>query len=119
MTAVSSSKYVNCRQCESGESAELELISDWVQTNNTCQGTGLVEQCEEAGGTCVTVQEGFYTVSAVWLSVGTIWFIWIFRALRQLQTIHPLEWRVLNKPEKRQEEEEEGTGEKFKYFCCC
>ena len=79
----------------------------------------MVEQCQEAGGQCVTTREGFYIISGVWLALGTLWFVWIFRALRQLQTIDPVEWRVLNKPVKREEEDEEGNEEKFKYFYCC
>ena len=108
-----------CRECEEEERQNTGLISDWSQANNTCQGTVMVEQCREEGGQCVTTREGFYLISGVWLALGTLWFVWIFRALRHLQTINPGEWRVLNKPVKRQEEEEEGKEEKFKYFYCC
>ena len=74
-----------------------------------------MEQCQEAGGQCVTTREGFYTISAVWLALGALWFVWIFRALRQLQTIEPGEWRVLNRPERR-EVAGDNRREKFKYF---
>ena len=111
----------NCRQCEqtapdSTSTTNSSLSADWSETDNTCHGPLLVEECQEAGGQCVTTREGFYLISGVWLAVGTLWFVWIFRALRQLQTIDPVEWRVLNKPVKREEGEAE---EKFKYFYCC
>ena len=48
-----------------------------------------MENCQGAGGYCVTTQEGFYTMSGVWLTIGALWFVWIFRAVRQLQTIEP------------------------------
>ena len=101
---------INCRQCKQSTTSKVGLSSDWSESENTCQGPLLVEQCQEAGGQCVTTQEAFYTISGVWLAIGALWFVWIFRALRQLQTIEPGEWRVLNRPERRQ------NGEKFNYF---
>ena len=105
----------NCRQCEqtardSTSTTNSSLSSDRTETDNTCHGPLLVEECQEAGGQCVTTQEGFYVMSGVWLAIGALWFVWIFRALRQLQTIEPGEWRVLNRPERRE------NGEKFNYF---
>ena len=110
----------HCRQCEqrapdSITSSKVILSSGWSESENTCQGPLLVEQCQEAGGQCVTTREGFYTISAVWLALGALWFVWIFRALRQLQTIEPGEWRVLNRPERR-EVAGDNRREKFKYF---
>ena len=75
----------------------------------------MVDQCKEEGGDCVTIQEGFYTMSAVWLVIGAVWFVWVFRTVRKIQTIDPKEWRVVNKPEKK---EGEASEEKFKYFYC-
>ena len=39
------------------------------QSDNTCYGFLLVEQDE-----CVTGQEGFYTMSSVWLAIGAVLF---------------------------------------------
>ena len=77
-----------------------------------------MEECQEAGGRCVTTREGFYIISGLWLALGTIWFVWIFRALRQLQTIEPGDWRIVNRQETREAREMAGDdpGEKFKYF---
>ena len=33
-------------------------MSGWSQGNNTCHGTSMVDQCEEAGGECVTTRQG-------------------------------------------------------------
>jgi len=105
---------ITLKQCEPESET---LSSSWTSSNNTCHGTLMVEQCKEAGGDCVTVQEGFYTMSSVWLAIGCLWFVWVFRALRYLQSIPPREWRVVNKLEKKEEEEREmDNQEKFKIF---
>ena len=103
----------HCRQCERARDT-----TGWSERDNTCQGSLLVDQCQGAGGHCVTTQEGFYTMSGVWLAIGALWFVWIFRAVRQLQTIEPGDWRVLNRQESREAREVAGDdrGEKFKYF---
>ena len=114
----------HCRQCEPESktvpsplelSTNSSLGSFWSESNNTCYGTIKVDQCQEEGGHCVTIQEGFYTMSAVWLVIGAVWFVWVFRTVRKIQTIDPKEWRVVNKPEKK---EGEASEEKFKYFYC-
>ena len=114
----------HCRQCEPESktvpsplelSTNSSLGSFWSESNNTCYGTIKVDQCQEEGGHCVTIQEGFYTMSAVWLVIGAVWFVWVFRTVREIQTIDPKEWRVVNKPEKK---EGEASEEKFKYFYC-
>ena len=113
----------HCRECQPVsqtissplESSNSSLLSSWSQTNNTCYGTLLVEQCKKAEGECVTVQEGFYTMSSVWLAIGAVLFVWVVRTVRQIQTIDPKEWRVVNRPERK---EEEANTERFKYFYC-
>ena len=45
-----------------------------------------------------------------------MWFAWLFRTATHLQTIHPEQWRVVDKG--RDEMEEEDSEEKFKYFYC-
>ena len=87
------------------------ISSSWSQANNTCYGTAMVGQCEKEGGECVTIQEGFYAMSIVWAVIGALSFVWILRTVRHLQTIPPTEWRVVNKPEKKNEDT-------FKYFYC-
>ena len=91
-------KLNNVRHCAQSDT----LSSAWSESANPCQGPLLTEQCQEAGGQCVTAQEGFYTISGLWLTFGVLWFVWIFRALRHLQTIEPGNWRVLNRPERRE-----------------
>ena len=61
-----------------------------------------MSRCLEEAGHCVTVQEGFYMVTAGGLGLGCLWFIWLFWALRHLQAIKTQEWRVVT----RQEQEE-------------
>ena len=53
-----------------------------------------------------------FLISILWLIIACVWFIWVFRTVRQVQTINPLEWRVVNKPKTDKENNEE----KFKYF---
>ena len=109
-----SKNYAFCRHCAQSDPDSSSLSPGWSESENTCQDSLLTDQCLEAGGSCVTTQEGFYTMSGVWLTFGALWFVWIFRALRQLQTIEPGEWRVL----KREGREEGGSdrGKKFRYF---
>ena len=108
----------NVRQCAESvpdSATKVSLSSGWSESANTCRGSLLAEQCQEAGGQCVTTQEGFYAMSGLWLTFGALWFVWIFRAVRQLQTFSPGDWRVLNRPAR-----EPGAGdnrkEKFRYF---
>ena len=86
------------------------------ESNNTCHSPEVAAQCVEEGGECVTLQEGFYIMSAAWLVVGAVWFVWLSRTVRHLQTINVTEWRVVIRQEKNDEEEE--NQEKFKYFYC-
>jgi len=111
--------FKQCEQKSETISSPLELSSNttisssWAQSNNTCYGTVLVEQCKEGGGECVTLQEGFYTMATVWLVIGSLWFVWVFRTIRHVQTIDPKQWRVINKAEMK---EEEANKDNFKYF---
>ena len=84
--------------------------SSWSQTNNTCYDQTLREQCLEAGGECLTLRDGFYTITTAGLLLGAVWFVWQFRTMRHLQTINPKEWRIVNKQEQTEDE--------FKYFYC-
>ena len=83
----------------------------WSQANNNCHGPLLKEQCKNAGGECVTLYEGFYTMSLVWVIIGAVWFVWGFRTIRQFQSLDTKEWRVVDKPVSKEEK-------KFKYFYC-
>ena len=112
----------HCRQCEPESktvpsplelSTNSSLGSFWSESNNTCYGTIKVDQCQEEGGQCVTIQEGFYTMSVVWVVIGAVWFIWGFRTIRQFQSLDTDQWRVVDKPVNEQEKKK-----KFKYFYC-
>ena len=117
----------HCRQCQSHtERVTSDVTSDvtnftfssvWSESNNTCQSPERASQCVEEGGECVTLQEGFYIMSAAWLVVGAVWFVWLSRTVRHLQTINVTEWRVVIRQEKNNDEEEKKQ-EKFKYFYC-
>ena len=102
----------NVRHC----APSVPLSSAWSESANTCQGPLLTEQCQEAGGQCVTAQEGFYTISGLWLTFGALWFVWIWRAVRQLQTFSPGDWRVLNRPAGGEPGAGDNMREKFRYF---
>ena len=75
----------------------------------------MVKQCEDEMGECVTLQEGFYPMSIVWAVIGALSFLWFFRTVRQLQTIPTTQWRVVNRPDRK---DEEGSQDNFKYFYC-
>ena len=115
----------HCRQCQSHtERVTSPLVTNftfssvWCESNNTCHSPEAASQCVEEGGECVTLQEGFYIMTAAWLVVGALWFVWLLRTVRHLQTINITEWRVvINRQEKKNDEEEEKQ-EKFKYFYC-
>ena len=92
------------------------ISPSWNQEDNTCHGTLLKEQCKNAGGECVTVQEGFYIMSIIWVVIGAVWFVWGFRTIRQFQGLDTKQWRVVDKPVPT--EEEKKNKRKFKYFYC-
>ena len=122
-TERSSSDTDTCRQCEAPAELRLSplefsqnhtIISpSWSQGENSCHGALLKEQCKSAGGECITIQEGFYTMSVVWVVIGAVWFIWGFRTIRQFQSLDTDQWRVVDKPVNEQEKKK-----KFKYFYC-
>ena len=89
------------------------ISPSWSQDNNTCHGPLLKEQCEAAFGECITIQEGFYTMSVVWVVIGAVWFVWGFRTIRKFQSLDTKQWRVVDKPVI-----EESDKSKFKYFYC-
>ena len=121
--ANSYSYFLHCRQCEAPTDLSVSPLQlslnqslaglQWDQAENTCHGPLLKDQCVSAGGECVTLQEGFYTLSFVWAAIGALWFVWGFRTLRHLQSLDPKEWRVVDKPVKKEKKEE-----KYKYFYC-
>ena len=112
------------RQCSEGPGLELNpvvfshnqtIISpSWDQADNNCHTALLRKQCETAGGECITLTEGFYTMSLVWVIIGAVWYVWGFRTLRQFQSLEQTEWRVVDKPVSKETEGEK----KFKYFYC-
>ena len=79
----------------------------WDQADNTCHGALLKKQCEAAGGECITITEGYYTMSLVWVIIGAVWFVWGFRTIRQFQSLDTKEWRVVDKPASKEDEKEE------------
>ena len=85
---------------------------DWSQSNNTCHGPVLRDHCHTAGGDCVTVREGFFTISIVWVVIGAVSFIWAFRTFRHFQTLNNDQWRVTGKEKKKDQMND------FKYFYC-
>lgn len=115
---------VSCRQCREGTGLELSPVvfshnqtivsPSWGQADNNCHGSLLKKQCESAGGECITLTEGFYTMSLVWVIIGAVWFVWGFRTIRQFQSLDTKEWRVVDKPVRKEEEQQK----KFKYFYC-
>ena len=115
----------HCRQCQSHtERVTSPLVTNstfssvWSESNNTCHSPEAASQCVEEGGDCVTLQEGFYIMSAAWLVVGALWFVWLSRTVRHLQTINITEWRVVINRQEEKNDEEEKKQEKFKYFYC-
>ena len=118
-----STKRDTCRQCKAPEGLSFSPVEfsqnhtiispSWDQDHNICHGPLLKEQCKNAGGECITIQEGFYTMSVVWVVIGAVWFVWGFRTIRKFQSLDTKEWRVVDKPVT-----EESDKSKFKYFYC-
>jgi len=86
-----------------------------AMAGNFCYGTEETEQCEQMGGTCTTLTDGFFSLSIASVVLGLLWFVWGVRALRTLQEIEVSEWRVVKKVEEKKSDEKT---EKFKYFYC-
>ena len=90
------------RQCVP-DIANSTSSPSWWESDNTCDGVSQVSQCQEAGGQCVTLQEGFYMVTTAGLGLGCVWFVWLFWALRHLQAIQQNQWRVVTRQDQGQD----------------
>ena len=53
-----------------------------------------------------------------WVVIGTIFFIWAWRALQNLQNEKKEKWSVFNKKDKALLIEKKDLEEKFNYFYC-
>ena len=53
-----------------------------------------------------------------WVVIGTIFFIWAWRALQNLQNEKKEKWSVFNKKDKALLIEKKDLEEKFSYFYC-
>ena len=112
--------------CQTGGSSSIQstpsynytMLNDVVE-DNSCAGTTEVEACEAGGGSCRTITEGYYILSVVCCAVGYLWLVWGWRAMRQLQRVDPLQWRVVSKiGSQDQKEEFHEKKAKFRYFYC-
>ena len=89
--------------------------------SNQCYGTKQVEDCKSAEAECITLTEGYYSLTIACVVIGAIFFVWICRTVRQLQEIEVSEWRVVKKDKTAMETEENIQAkqqDKFKYFYC-
>ena len=82
-----------------------------------CNGPTEVEECENGGGDCFTLTNGYYYVCVGSFIIGALWFIWAWRTVQQLQKVKLSKWRLVKNGEEVSEDvDEEET--KFKYFYC-
>ena len=84
---------------------------------NTCYGPTEIKECENGGGKCSTMTEGFYYLCVASFIIGPVWLIWGWRTIQRLQQKEVSEWRVVKKGREVSEEVNE-EGKKFNYFYC-
>lgn len=68
-----------------------------------CAGATETGACEAAGGTCVTLFEGYYLEIAICCAIGFAWLAWAWGAINRLQDADLSEWRVVKKKKRKAE----------------
>lgn len=66
--------------------------------NNTCTNTIENEDCMEMGGKCEITSDAFYSLSAVFLGIGLVWWVVFKRILRPLQKMPKSMWSAKVRP---------------------
>eukprot|EP01018_Ginkgo_biloba_P013546 Gb_18725 [translate_table: standard] len=60
----------------------------------TKSGDGIDNPCKNSGGTCVTVLDGFYSLSMVMVAVGVFIGIFCTRRLHEIEMVKVDTWRA-------------------------
>ena len=68
-----------------------------------CDGKSETAACEAAGGTCVTLTEGYYIESAACVAFGLVWLVWGWPTIKRLQAAPVDDWRVVTPAAKKGE----------------
>ena len=62
--------------------------------SNVCYDDDQDNACQEAGGSCDIVTDGYYILCLASAAFGGLWLIWAWRTIKRLQEVDLMEWRV-------------------------
>lgn len=58
-----------------------------------CGSTAETEACTKAGGSCLTILDGYYIESILCVVIGFLWYIWRHKRVRQLDNLSLDAWK--------------------------
>lgn len=62
------------------------------------KGAKETEECQQAGGACLTEMDGFFLESFLCCGFGILWLaLWGWRTIKRLQAADDVEWLVVKK----------------------
>eukprot|EP00095_Tigriopus_kingsejongensis_P011438 maker-scaffold222_size251774-snap-gene-0.27 protein:Tk11438 transcript:maker-scaffold222_size251774-snap-gene-0.27-mRNA-1 annotation:"acetyl-coenzyme a transporter 1" len=79
---------ITTKSCEGGE-------RDKIPESNVCDGAAQTDICNDFGGKCVVITEGYYIESIACCVIGFIWLAWGWGTIKRLQAAKLDEWRVV------------------------
>ncbi|TRY69596.1 hypothetical protein TCAL_04103 [Tigriopus californicus] len=79
---------ITVKECQGGDREK-------IAPSNVCDGAVQTDLCEDFGGTCVVLTEGYYIESVACFFLGLLWLLWGWRTIKWLQDANLDEWRVV------------------------
>jgi PAT family acetyl-CoA transporter-like MFS transporter 1 len=64
--------------------------------SHTCSNAEEKKACQEAGGQCLILQDGFFIQTAICTIIGLVWLVFFYSRLNILQNLKIQAWRVNN-----------------------
>ena len=81
--------------------------------NDRCDTIYDQKRCETSGGVCRVSIDAYYIEVAISTIVGILWYLWKYRAVKQLQNLPISEWQVRRNRHKSELMEEDEEDEDF------
>lgn len=80
---------ITVKACEGGDREK-------ISSDNVCDGAVQTDLCEDGGGHCVVLTEGYYIESVACTILGFLWLLWGWKTIKWLQAAKLDEWRVVD-----------------------
>jgi hypothetical protein len=81
--------------CHPGKSNAVDLKGPLVTTAFSCAVQADKERCENGGGTCEMIHDGYYIVNILCVLFGVATFVWYIRPkVLHLQSLPLRAWRL-------------------------